>query len=105
MVTALLLIKALHWLPQKRAEPEVNLGPWDEEFREIKRGSQSRSWKNKWPYAYWKGNPFVASPVRTELLQCNDTEAWRTQIFRQDWGEEARGGYKQSKLSSQCNHR
>ncbi|GAB4858876.1 hypothetical protein Ancab_010353 [Ancistrocladus abbreviatus] len=85
--------------------PEVNLGPWGEEFREIRRGSQSRSWTNKWPYTYWKGNPYVASPLRTELLWCDDTRQWRTQIFRQDWNEEARVGYKQSKLSSQCNHR
>ncbi|GAB4859947.1 hypothetical protein Ancab_011426 [Ancistrocladus abbreviatus] len=74
-------------------------------FEKLEGGSQSRSWTNKWPYAYWKGNPYVASPLRTELLQCNDTRQWRTQIFRQDWNEEARAGYKQSKLSSQCNHR
>lgn len=85
--------------------PEVNLGPWDTEFRDIKRGSRSRSWPKKWPYAYWKGNPDVGSPIRSELMQCNDTKQWRAQILRQDWGEEARGGYKKSKLSNQCDHR
>ncbi|XP_021715534.1 O-glucosyltransferase rumi homolog [Chenopodium quinoa] len=85
--------------------PEVNVGPWDAEFRDIKRGSRSRSWPKKWPYAYWKGNPDVGSPIRSALLECNNTKQWRTQILRQDWGEEARAGYKKSKLSSQCDHR
>ncbi|XP_074303055.1 uncharacterized protein LOC141637485 [Silene latifolia] len=85
--------------------PEVNIGPWDTEFRDIKKGSHSKSWSEKWPYAYWKGNPDVASPLRSELLQCNDTKEWRAQILRQDWGEEARAGYMQSKLSNQCKHR
>ncbi|CAK9164206.1 unnamed protein product [Ilex paraguariensis] len=83
---------------------EINIGPWDEEFKNIKRGSQAQSWPKKWPLAYWKGNPDVNSPIRTELLQCNDTRQWRAQIVRQDWGEAAKGGFKQSKLSKQCNH-
>ncbi|KAL2898734.1 O-glucosyltransferase rumi-like protein [Bienertia sinuspersici] len=70
------------------------VGPWDTEFRDIKRGSRLRSWPKKWPYAYWKGNPDVASTLRSELLQCNDTKQWRAQILRQNWGEEARAGYK-----------
>lgn len=85
--------------------PEVNLGPWDTEYRDIKRGSRSRSWPKKWPYAYWKGNPDVASQLRSELIQCNDTKQWRALILRQDWGEEARAGFKKSKLSNQCNYR
>ncbi|XP_057536327.1 uncharacterized protein LOC130814254 [Amaranthus tricolor] len=85
--------------------PEVNIGPWDTEFRDIKRGSRSRSWSKKWPFAYWKGNPDVGAPIRTALLNCNDTAQWRAQILRQDWVEEARAGYKKSKLSSQCNHK
>uniref|UniRef100_A0A5B7A5U3 Putative O-glucosyltransferase rumi n=1 Tax=Davidia involucrata TaxID=16924 RepID=A0A5B7A5U3_DAVIN len=85
--------------------PEINVGPWDEEFISIKRGSQARSWTKKWPIAYWKGNPDVNSPIRTELLQCNDTRQWRAQIMRQDWLEEAKDGFEKSKLSNQCNHR
>ncbi|XP_027090156.1 protein O-glucosyltransferase 1 [Coffea eugenioides] len=83
---------------------EINIQPWEEEFRSIKEGSQAHSWRKKSPIAYWKGNPDVASPLRMALLQCNDTEMWRAQIMRQDWGEAARGGFKQSKLSDQCNH-
>nr|GMD23838.1 O-glucosyltransferase rumi homolog [Ipomoea batatas] len=84
---------------------EINIGPWDEEFNNIKQGSKLRSWARKWPVAYWKGNPDVSSPIRTELLQCNDTRMWRAQIFRQDWLEEAKSGFEQSKLSNQCQHR
>lgn len=81
------------------------IGLFGAELRDIERGSHSRSWKHRWPYAYWKGNPDVLSPTRMELLQCNDTKQWRAQIFRQNWGEEAKAGFKQSKLSSQCNYR
>ncbi|XP_061345896.1 uncharacterized protein LOC133291626 [Gastrolobium bilobum] len=84
---------------------EINIQPWQEEFPDIKRGSQAVSWKNKYPLAYWKGNPDVSSPLRTELLTCNNSREWGAQIMRQDWGEAARTGFKQSKLSSQCNHR
>ncbi|KAG6681114.1 hypothetical protein I3842_13G075800 [Carya illinoinensis] len=84
--------------------PETNLRPWDEELRDIKRGSQRISWSKKWPQAYWKGNPDVQSPVRLELLKCNHSRMWGAQIMRQDWAEEARIGYEQSKLSNQCNY-
>ncbi|KAK9126100.1 hypothetical protein Scep_014946 [Stephania cephalantha] len=85
--------------------PEVNIGPWNEEFRSIKKGSRAVSWENKFPHAYWKGNTHVGSPVRTELMRCNDSSIWRAQIMNQNWLEEAKGGYEQSKLSNQCKHR
>ncbi|KAK9280355.1 hypothetical protein L1049_014044 [Liquidambar formosana] len=85
--------------------PETNLGPWDEELKSIKLGSRARSWANKSPRAYWKGNPDVQSPVRTTLLQCNDSKMWGAEIMRQDWVAEEKGGFEQSKLSKQCNHR
>ncbi|KAK3035455.1 hypothetical protein RJ639_032880 [Escallonia herrerae] len=85
--------------------PEINIGPWNEEFQSIKQGLQARSWPKKWPLAYWKGNPNVVSPIRVELLQCNHSRQWRAQILRQDWDAEAKGGFEQSKLSSQCNYR
>ncbi|KAI3450319.1 hypothetical protein Pfo_006984 [Paulownia fortunei] len=84
---------------------EINIGPWDEEFQSIKKGSKRRSWARKLPIAYWKGNPDVVSPIRMELLQCNDTKNWRAQIMRQDWEAAARGGFKESKLSKQCDNR
>ncbi|KAH7542248.1 uncharacterized protein LOC107410848 [Ziziphus jujuba] len=85
--------------------PETNLNPWDEEFKSIKYGSQETSWSKKAPRAYWKGNPDVGSPIRTELLNCNHSRKWGAQIMRQDWAEEAKGGYEKSKLSSQCDYR
>ncbi|KAL0370812.1 UNVERIFIED_CONTAM: hypothetical protein Sangu_0399300 [Sesamum angustifolium] len=36
---------------------EINIRPWDEEFRSIKKGSKRRNWSKKHPFAYWKGNP------------------------------------------------
>ena len=57
--------------------------PWNEEFQDIKRGSQSLSWSKKLPRAYWKGNPYVRSLVRTELMQCNHSRKWGAQIMRQ----------------------
>nr|XP_043622195.1 O-glucosyltransferase rumi homolog [Erigeron canadensis] len=84
---------------------EVNLGPWQEEFKSIRKGSQIISWEKKFPYAYWKGNPDVNSPIREHLLLCNDTDKWGAQIMRQNWAQEILDGFKNSKLSNQCNHR
>ncbi|XP_010542663.1 PREDICTED: O-glucosyltransferase rumi homolog [Tarenaya hassleriana] len=84
---------------------ETNIRPWEEEFGDIKQGSRRRSWDNKIPRAYWKGNPDVESPVRLELLKCNHSRRWGAQIMRQNWVEEAKAGFEQSKLSNQCNHR
>ncbi|KAJ3675361.1 hypothetical protein LUZ60_004403 [Juncus effusus] len=85
--------------------PEVNIKPWDEEFRSIKKGADAIKWKDRGRFAYWKGNPDVDSPVRTELLSCNDSDKWQAKIFRQDWVEESNSGFQKSSLSSQCNHR
>ncbi|CAN8295180.1 unnamed protein product [Cochlearia groenlandica] len=84
---------------------ETNLRPWEEEFGDIKQGSKRSSWDNKQPRAYWKGNPDVVSPIRMELVKCNHSRLWGAQIMRQNWEEEAKGGFEQSKLSNQCNHR
>ncbi|KAL2486403.1 hypothetical protein Adt_31159 [Abeliophyllum distichum] len=85
--------------------PEINVEPWNEEFKSIKQGSRQRSWAQKWAVAYWKGNPDVFSPVRLELLQCNDTQMWGAKIMRQDWGKAVESGFKDSKLSKQCDYR
>lgn len=84
---------------------EINIRPWDEEFKRIKIGSHSMPWEKKDATAYWKGNPDVASPIRTALLACNDSQLWGAQIMRQNWTEEAKAGFKGSELSDQCNHR
>ncbi|CAN1150763.1 O-glucosyltransferase rumi [Linum perenne] len=84
---------------------EINIRPWSEEFPDIKKGSQDKRWAKRQPHAFWKGNPDVVSPVRLELLQCNDSRKWGAQIMRQDWVQEAREGFEASKLSNQCNYR
>ncbi|KAG0480800.1 hypothetical protein HPP92_011364 [Vanilla planifolia] len=85
--------------------PEINIRPWDEQFKEIKHCSQSIPWKMRDATAYWKGNTDVQSPIRTELLNCNDTEQWKSQIMHQDWIQESKYGFQNSKLSQQCKHR
>ncbi|XWS74021.1 hypothetical protein CRYUN_Cryun02cG0179700 [Craigia yunnanensis] len=85
--------------------PETNIQPWDEQFKDIKQGSQAQSWTKKLRRAFWKGNPDVEAPIRQELMQCNHSRLWGAQIIRQNWAEEAKGGFEQSKLSNQCNHR
>ena len=62
---------------------ETNLRPWEEEFRDIKKGSKRTSWDSKQPRAYWKGNPDVVSPIRMELMKCNHSRLWGAQIMRQ----------------------
>lgn len=58
------------------------------------------------PYAYWKGNPFVAD-TRKDLLNCNVTEKqdWNARLFIQDWIREYEQGYKESGLENQCSYR
>ncbi|KAI3906620.1 hypothetical protein MKW98_009528 [Papaver atlanticum] len=85
--------------------PETNIQPWDKEFNSIKKESQAQSWRNKTDHAYWKGNPYVASPVRMELLKCNDTKLWGAEVFIQDWIKEKQAGFKTCDLASQCKHR
>lgn len=63
--------------------PEINIGPWDAEFSGIKQGSQVLNWTQKLSYAYWKGNPDVQSPVRVDLLQCNNSDIIGAQVMRQ----------------------
>ncbi|KAE8663835.1 RING/U-box superfamily protein isoform 1 [Hibiscus syriacus] len=81
--------------------PEVNKQPWDVQFKKIKQGSQAQTWAKKIARAHWKGNPDVESPIRMDLMQCNDTNLWGTEIIRQNWTEEAKAGYEHSKLSDQ----
>ncbi|XVF46743.1 hypothetical protein PTKIN_Ptkin03bG0052800 [Pterospermum kingtungense] len=85
--------------------PETNVEAWDEQFKDIKHGSQAQSWVQKIPRAFWKGNPDVEAPIRLELMNCNHPRKWGAQIIRQNWTEEAKSGFEQSKLSNQCTHR
>lgn len=86
--------------------PEVNIKPWEVLLEELKKGNERIKWKHREPYAYWKGNPWVA-PTRQDLIKCNvsDTNDWNARLYSQDWVQETRGGFKSSDLASQCTHR
>lgn len=85
---------------------DINIKPWEVLMKEIKEGNKRIKWMEREPYAYWKGNPFVAE-TRKDLLTCNASDKldWNARIFVQDWGREAQQGFKQSDLANQCAHR
>ncbi|KAL1355816.1 hypothetical protein HN51_007793 [Arachis hypogaea] len=85
---------------------EINIRPWEQLLKEIKIGNEMIKWIDREPYAYWKGNPFVAE-IRQDLLKCNvsDTQDWNARLFVQDWIKESQQGFNQSNLASQCTHR
>ncbi|GAV76459.1 Glyco_transf_90 domain-containing protein [Cephalotus follicularis] len=85
---------------------EINIKPWEHVLEDIIEGNKRIKWKDRVPYAYWKGNPYVA-PTRKDLMKCNvsDKSDWNTLLYIQDWDRESKQGYKQSNLADQCNHR
>ncbi|KAL8134620.1 hypothetical protein AgCh_009587 [Apium graveolens] len=86
--------------------PETDIGPWESLSEEIFEGNKKSRWKDREPYAYWKGNPKVAEK-RKELLKCNvsDQEDWNARIFIKDWDKELEQGSMQSGLTDQCQYR
>ncbi|KAK1361211.1 O-glucosyltransferase rumi-like [Heracleum sosnowskyi] len=86
--------------------PETDIGPWEIMSEEIIEGNKKSRWKDREPYAYWKGNPKVAEK-RKELLKCNvsDQEDWNARIFIKDWDKELEQGSTQSGLTDQCQYR
>jgi hypothetical protein len=85
---------------------EINIKPWESLLKELKEGNKRSKWIEREPYAYWKGNPFVAE-TRRDLLKCNvsDKQDWNARLYIQDWILESQQGYKKSGLASQCTHR
>ncbi|KAF4386731.1 hypothetical protein F8388_006686 [Cannabis sativa] len=85
---------------------ECNIKPWKNVLADIKEGNNRTKWKDRVPYAYWRGNPYVA-PTRRDLLKCNVSQKndWNTRIYIQSWEEEKKQGYKKSNLEDQCTHR
>ncbi|KAJ1381307.1 Lipopolysaccharide-modifying protein, partial [Sesbania bispinosa] len=85
---------------------ETNIKPWRDVLKDIKEGKKRTRWKDRVPYAYWKGNPLVAS-TRKNLMKCNVTSKndWNTRLYVQDWTKETNQGYKKSNLGDQCTHR
>lgn len=62
--------------------PEVNIKPWETTLKAIKRGAASTKWKNRKPYAYWKGNPWVSSK-RGDLMKCQPSKDmdWNARLY------------------------
>ncbi|KAL5062022.1 hypothetical protein RYX36_023759 [Vicia faba] len=85
---------------------EINIKPWKDTLKDIKEGNKRTKWKDRVPYAYWKGNPYVAQ-TRKNLLKCNVTSQkdWNTRLYIQDWVKESNEGYKKSGLGNQCTYR
>ncbi|KAH9677857.1 CAP10 domain-containing protein [Citrus sinensis] len=86
--------------------PEVNIKSWGKILKDLEEGNRRMNWTDREPYAYWKGNPVVASS-RQDLMKCNVSEGqeWNARLYVQDWKREKQKGYKQSELASQCKHR
>ncbi|KAM7261038.1 hypothetical protein ACFE04_026513 [Oxalis oulophora] len=86
--------------------PETNIRPWKNVLEEIKNGSKRSKWKDRIPYAYWKGNPRVAE-TREDLMKCNVSENndWNARLYIQDWDRETKQRFNHSGLGDQCHHR
>ncbi|KAF8013603.1 hypothetical protein BT93_I1456 [Corymbia citriodora subsp. variegata] len=85
---------------------ETHIKPWRYVLKDIEESNKRIPWSDRKPYAYWRGNPYVAQ-TRIDLLKCNITEKhdWNTRIYIQDWHRESNQGYKHSNLADQCTHR
>ncbi|KAF4353642.1 hypothetical protein F8388_017965 [Cannabis sativa] len=75
--------------------PEINIKPWVPLLKELEKANKKTKWLNRAPYAYWKGNPYVAD-TRKDLLKCNvsDKQDWKARLYIQDWEQESKKGYK-----------
>ncbi|KAE8699736.1 Downstream target of A 2 [Hibiscus syriacus] len=85
---------------------EVNIMPWEQMLRAIKKGRERIKWEDREPYAFWKGNPYVAAD-RVDFLKCNlsDKNDWNVRLYKQDWNKEVAEGFNHSRLEDQCTHR
>ncbi|KAJ7962359.1 O-glucosyltransferase rumi-like [Quillaja saponaria] len=83
---------------------ETNIKPWNQLLEEMVDGNKRIKWKDRVPFAYWKGNPDVN---RKDLMVCrgSNEKEWNTLLYAQNWGKESRWGFKHSNLAEQCKHR
>ncbi|KAG7584758.1 Lipopolysaccharide-modifying protein [Arabidopsis thaliana x Arabidopsis arenosa] len=86
---------------------EINIKEWSKVLKEMEEGKKKKKFMEREAYAYWKGNPFVASPSREDLLTCNlsSLHDWNARIFIQDWISEGQRGFENSNVANQCTHR
>lgn len=83
--------------------PEIELPPRERLVREILIGSRKVKWKKRDPTAYWKGNPL--SRGRRQLLKCSKRPHWNGRLYIQNWVNESKHGFRDSKISNQCKNR
>ncbi|CAH8303033.1 unnamed protein product [Eruca vesicaria subsp. sativa] len=85
--------------------PELNIKEWNKLSVALQEGNKKVEWKDRIPYAYWKGNPNV-SPIRGELMRCNVSDKYdpMVRLYIQDWRSEVNNGFRGSKLEDQCTH-
>jgi protein glucosyltransferase len=87
---------------------EVNIRPWAPLIKEVGRENARHPWRDREPYAFWKGNPGV-SEARRDLFRCNNDSAagkdWNARLFAQNWAAAVRNGFKDSSLAKQCRYR
>lgn len=63
---------------------EINIKPWEIVLEGMVEGNKKIKWKDREPYAYWRGNPHV-SPSREDLMKCNvsDKYDWLARLYEQ----------------------
>ncbi|KAK1412229.1 hypothetical protein QVD17_33306 [Tagetes erecta] len=86
---------------------ETNQKPWEMTLKDIKEGNKRVTWKDRVPFAYWRGNPYVSN-IRADLIKCNATNSnvnWGAHLFIQDWIKESMHGYTSSNVEDQCTYR
>ncbi|KAJ1408589.1 Lipopolysaccharide-modifying protein [Sesbania bispinosa] len=85
---------------------EVGIRPWETMLQNIQEGNKKIKWKDRIPYAFWKGNTRV-SLNRFELRACNasDQYDWNARIYSLHWDKEIAQGFQNTKLEDQCTHR
>ncbi|XP_054781795.1 uncharacterized protein LOC129288988 isoform X2 [Prosopis cineraria] len=85
---------------------EVNIRPWETILQNIRQENGKMKWKDRTPYAFWKGNP-TTSPTRNHLLKCNASRPHHSNahIYSLRWDEEIKQKFRNTKLENQCTHR
>ncbi|MED6196569.1 hypothetical protein PIB30_048658 [Stylosanthes scabra] len=85
---------------------ELHISPWETTLTRIQQGNQRVKWKDRVPYAFWKGNPKV-SLLRRNLCKCNvsDEKDWNARIYNVQWGNEKEKNFQDTKLEDQCTYR
>ncbi|KAH7849187.1 hypothetical protein Vadar_014281 [Vaccinium darrowii] len=85
--------------------PEVHVKPWETFRKELDESNHKVKWKDREPYAFWRGNPL--NRLRQNLLRCNVSEKPDSgaMVYQLDWQRERKGNFKHTDYAKQCTHR